>query len=42
MQDSSTLIHLEYTSERPFEEVVVAFEGATGVITNDEFPPGRR
>ncbi len=37
MRDNSTLIHLEYLSERPFDEVVPAFEGATGAITNDEF-----
>ncbi len=37
MQDKSTLIHLEYLSERPFDEVVAAFEGATGVVSSDEF-----
>lgn len=37
MQDQSTLIHLEYLSERPFDEVVAAFEGATGVVDNDQF-----
>ena len=37
MQDQSTLIHLEYLSERPFDEVVAAFEGATGVVSNDQF-----
>lgn len=37
MQDQSTLIHLEYLSERAFGEVVAAFEGATGAVTNDQF-----
>jgi hypothetical protein len=37
MQDQSTLIHLEYLSERPFDEVVAAFEGTTGAVANDEF-----
>ncbi len=37
MQDESTLIHLEYLSERPFDEVVAAFEAATGVVSSDEF-----
>ncbi|VTZ26244.1 conserved hypothetical protein [Methylocella tundrae] len=37
MQDQSTLIHLEYLSGRTFDEVVTAFEDATGVVTNDQF-----
>ena len=37
MRDESTLIHLEYSSERPFDEIVAAFEAATGVVGNDEF-----
>jgi uncharacterized protein (DUF302 family) len=37
MQDQSTLIHLEYLSERPFDEVVAAFEGAVGVVDSDQF-----
>ena len=34
MPDNSALVHLEYLSQRPFDEVVRLFEGATGVATN--------
>lgn len=37
MQDQSTLIHVEILSERPFDEVVAAFEAATGVAPAGEF-----
>ncbi len=35
MQDRSTLIHLEYASERSFDEVVARFEAATGMAQGD-------
>lgn len=37
MRDESTLVHVEYVSERPFDEVVAAFEKAVGSIGSNAF-----
>jgi len=37
MKDESVLIHCEHESERTFDEVVVAFEAAVGVVDGDAF-----
>jgi uncharacterized protein (DUF302 family) len=37
MKDQSTLIHLEYESDKNYDTVIAAFEAATGTITGDEF-----
>ena len=37
MIDESTLIHCEYVSERPFDEVVAAFEKAVGFVNSQAF-----
>lgn len=37
MLDSFTATHLEYVSARPFDEVVSAFEGSTGDISDGGF-----
>ena len=35
MKDESTLIHCEHVSERPFDEVVAAFEKAVGFLDSE-------
>jgi hypothetical protein len=37
MQDSSTLIHCDYVSDRAFDAVVAAFEAAVGVTDEESF-----
>lgn len=37
VQDESTLIHREHVSDRPFDTVVAAFEGAVGAIDHEAF-----
>jgi uncharacterized protein (DUF302 family) len=37
MQDERRLIHRELVSDRPFEAVVAAFEGAVGTMEGDAF-----
>ena len=37
MKDESTLVHCEHVSERPFDEIVAAFEKAVGVVSGEAF-----
>ena len=37
MKDQNTLIHLEYESDQDYDNVIAAFEAATGTITSDDF-----